>query len=73
MNETVRETICNDCNNRDICKYCEDVIKAERKANEINSMLDVSCPASVKVVCERIDVHYIIKKEISNDCSITLL
>lgn len=64
MSEAVRETICSDCNNRDICKYREDVIKAEIKANEINSMLDISCPASVKVVCERIDVHYIIKKEI---------
>ena len=53
MNEAVRETICTDCKNRDICKYCEDIIKAERKASEINSTLNVLCPASVKVVCER--------------------
>ena len=72
MNEAVRESICTDCKNRDICKYCEDIIKAERKASEINSMLNILCPASVKVACERRDVSYI-KKEISNDCSTTLL
>lgn len=72
MSEAVRETICTACKNRDICKYCEDIIKAERRASEINSMLNISCPASVKVVCERRDVSYI-KREISNDCSITLL
>ena len=72
MSEAVRETICTACKNRDICKYCEDIIKAERQASEINSTLNVLCPASVKVVCERRDVSYI-KREISNDCSITLL
>lgn len=72
MNEAVRETICTDCKNRDICKYCEDAIKVERKANEINSMLDVSCPASIRVICEKRAVIYI-KKEMPNDCSITLL
>lgn len=72
MSEAVRETICTQCKNRDICKYCEDVIKAERQASEINSMLNVLCPASVKVVCERRDTSCI-KREISNDCSITLL
>lgn len=72
MGEAVRETICTSCKNRDICKYCEDVIKAERQASEINSTLNVLCSASVKVVCERRDASYI-KREISNDCSITLL
>lgn len=72
MNEAVRETICTDCKNRDICKYCEDIIKAERKANEINSTLKVLCPASVKVTCERRSAIYI-KMEMPNDSSITLL
>lgn len=72
MNEAVRESICTDCKNRNICKYCKDIIEAERQVSEINSTLGVSCPASIKVVCERRDVSYI-KREISNDCSIALL
>ena len=73
MSEAVGESICTACKNRDICKYCDDIIEAERQASKINSTLNVFCPASVKVVCERKDVSYIIKKEISNDCSTTLL
>lgn len=72
MNEAVIESICTACKNRDICKYCDDIIKAERKASEANSMLNVFCPASVKVVCERRDASCI-KREISNDYSTTLL
>ena len=72
MSEAVGESICTACKNRDICKHCDDIIEAERQASKINSTLNVLCPASVKVVCERRDVSYI-KKEISNDCSTTLL
>lgn len=59
MSDAVRETICTQCKHRDICKYCEDVIKAESAALEINSTQKVYSPASIKVVCTRREASYI--------------
>lgn len=59
MNDAVRETICAQCKHRDICKYCEGVIKAESAAREINSRQNVYSPASIKVVCTRREASYV--------------
>ena len=59
MSDAVRETICTQCKHRDICKYCEDVIKAESAAREINSRQKVYSPASIKVVCTRREASYV--------------
>lgn len=59
MNDAVRETICTGCKHRDICKYCEEVIKAESAAREINSRQNVHSPASIKVVCTRREASYV--------------
>lgn len=59
MNDAVQETICTQCKHRDICKYCEEVIKAESAAREINSRQNVYSPASIKVVCTRREASYI--------------
>ena len=59
MSDAVRETICTQCKHRDICKYCEEVIKAESAAREINSRQNVYSPASIKVVCTRREASYV--------------
>ena len=59
MSYAVRETICTGCKHRDICKYCEEVIKAESAAREINSRQHVYSPASIKVVCPRREASYV--------------
>lgn len=59
MSDTVQETICSQCKHHDICKYCEEVIKAGSAAREINSRQSVYSPASIKVVCTRREVSYV--------------
>lgn len=59
MNDVVQETICTQCKHHDICKYCEEVIKAESAAREINSRQNVYSPASIKVVCSRREASYV--------------
>ena len=59
MSYTVQETICTQCKHRDICKYCEEVVKAESAAREINSRQNVYSPASIKVVCTRREASYV--------------
>ena len=59
MSDTVQETICTRCKHRDICKYCEEVIKAESAAREINSRQNIYSPASIKVVCTRREASYV--------------
>lgn len=59
MSECVKESICTQCKHRDICKYCDEVIKAESEASKINVMLNINSPASVRVVCARREISYI--------------
>ena len=72
MSDAVRETICTQCKHRDICKYCDDVIKAESAAREINSRQNVYSPASIKVVCSRREASYVGITNRGNDSKISL-
>lgn len=72
MSDAVRETICTQCKHRDICKYCDDVIKAESAAREINSRQNVYSPASIKVVCSRREASYVGITNRDNDSKIFL-
>lgn len=69
MNGIVQETICSQCKHHDICKYCEEVIKAESAAREINSRQNVYSPASIKVVCTRREISYALYRE-DNECKL---
>lgn len=67
------EPMCFRCKHHDICKYRDEVEEAEKKIYSINHALSVLNPARVIIACEHMEQDCIIKREISNDCSITLL